>query len=142
MSQDWIYSWDIDCFGTWILTNLNLFRMVYFWSFFNEDWKNRDLEILWKRNTLAVLYHQPQMFISVDQLKRGSRQILVENKRSSEIWKFRFEMMDPYLPYQLSYHPEKIVKMDLVFLIVLQRIKTKLKPISNDLSPHAALTRP
>ena len=87
---------------------------------------------------MAILYHQPQMLMSVDQLKRAYRQILVENRISSEIRKFGLKMMDPYLPYQLSYHPEKIVKMDLVCPIVLQRIKTKLKPISNDLSPYAA----
>ena len=26
-------------FGTWVSTNLNLFRMVYLWNFCNEDWK-------------------------------------------------------------------------------------------------------
>ena len=32
--------------------------------------------------------------------------------------------------------------MDLVCPIVFKRIRTKLKPISNDLSPYATLTRP
>ena len=37
---------------------------------------------------------------------------------------------------------KKILKMDLVCPIVIKRIKTKLKPIANDLCPYAALTRP
>ena len=47
-----------------------------------------------------------------------------------------------YLPCQLSYHPEKILRIDLVCPIVIKRIKTKLKPISNDLCPYGVLTRP
>ena len=50
--------------------------------------------------------------MSLDQLKGASRQIKVENKRSSEIGNFKLKMMDTYLPfiycmYQLSYYPEK-----------------------------------
>ena len=38
--------------------------------------------------------------------------------------------------------PKKILKNALVCPIVIKRIKTKLKPISNGLSPYAPLTRP
>ena len=81
------------------------------------------------------------MFMSLDQLKRTSRQIYVsKNKRSSEIWKFVFENDGHllYLPYQLSCHPQKILKIDLVCPILIEKIKTKLKAVPNDLSPYAA----
>ena len=82
--------------------------------------------------------------MSLDQQKRTSRQIYVsQNKRSSEIWTFVFENEGHllYLPDQLSRHPEKILKIDLVCPIVIKKIKTKLKAVPNDLSPYAAFNQ-
>ena len=90
-------------FWMWVLTNLNLFRMAYFWNFCNEDWKSCDWEILRRKNTLVALYLHPQKFMSIDQLKIGSRQIWAENKRSSEIWKCKLKMMGTCYIYHTSY---------------------------------------
>ena len=43
---------------------------------------------------MVALHHQPQMFISLDQLENTSQQIKVENKRSSKILKFQLKMID------------------------------------------------
>ena len=40
-----------------------------------------------------ALYLQRRMFMSLDQLKRDSRQIYVENKRFPEIWKSKLKIM-------------------------------------------------
>ena len=64
-----------------------------------------------------------------------------ENKRSSEIWKLKLKIMDTHCIYHISYltTQKKILNMDLVCLIVIKRTKTKLEPISNDLSPTYCL---
>ena len=46
---------------------------------------------------------QPQIFMSLDQLKRASREIQVENKKYFEIWEFNLKMMDTYCIYYVSY---------------------------------------
>ena len=44
-----------------------------------------------------------------------------------------------YLQYQLSIcHLENLLGMDLMYLIVIKKIKTKIKGISHELSSHAA----
>ena len=55
---------------------------------------------------------------------------------SSEIWKLKLKTMDTVFTISFILPPKKkILKMDLVCSIVIKKIKTKLKPISNDLSP-------
>ena len=44
--------------------------------------------------------------------------------------------------YIVSYHPEKILKMDLACQIPIKKNQTKLKAMSNKLPQYAALARP
>ena len=72
-----------------------------------------------------ALHLQTQMFMSRDQLTRAS-QVLVKNKRSSEIWKFNLKMMGTYCIYHISYlntptPPKKRkIDMDLMCPIVIK----------------------
>ena len=93
---------------------------------------------------MLALNLQPQMFTSLDQLKNASQQIQVENMRSSKILKFKLKMIDICCIYHISYPTtqKKILKMHLVCQIIIKKVKTKLKAMSNEPSPYAALTRP
>ena len=53
-------------------------------------------------------------------------------------------MIDTSCIYHISYlaTQKKIFKMDLICPILIKRVKTKFKPISNNLSPYAAFIRP
>ena len=50
-----------------------------------------------------ALHLQPRIFMLLDQLKRASREIQVENKKYFEIWKFNLKMMDTHCVYHVSY---------------------------------------
>ena len=63
-----------DFFCILVSTNLNLFQMVHFQNFHKETAVIGKYSE--KRNTLIALHLQPQMFMSLNQLKRAS-QILV-----------------------------------------------------------------
>ena len=54
-----------------------------------------------------ALYLQRRMFMSLDQLKRDSRQIYVENKRFPEIWKSKLKIMQTVFIIAVVLPPRK-----------------------------------
>ena len=114
-------------FETWVLSNLNLFWMVYLWNFCNEYWKlvirkYSVGEILWWLFifNLKCLCHKTNWKVLLDKCSLKIKGLL---KFGNLSWQWYLM----YLPYQLSYHPEKILKIDLVCPIVIKRIKTKIE---------------
>ena len=58
-------------------------------------------------------------------------------------WKWLTLIYSIYkIRYISNYHPEKMLNVDLVCLIVIEKTKTKIKVMWDDLSSYATLTRP
>ena len=73
---------------------------------------------------MVALHLQPQIFVSLDQLKNAFQQIQVDSKRSSETLKFKLKMNDSCCIYHISYPAiqKKILKMDLVRQIIIKKL--------------------